>query len=182
MYNELEKAIHFATIAHSGQKRRNENIDVIFHPYSVGMMLKEINLSNEYVITGILHDIIEDTSYTYDDIKSLFGESIANNVLKVTETNKIKDFKERKKEFINRLENEKDTNILYLECADKLHNLLSDYELFKNIGRKVWDNSPTGYEENKWYYGEILKIIKNKCSENSLTIRYEKIYNCYFGD
>lgn len=182
MYNDLEKAIYFATKAHKGQKRRNDDIDVIYHPYSVAMMLKDINLDNEYVITGLLHDIIEDSEYTYDDIKETFSETIADNILRVSEDNIIKDWIERKKEFISRLEQEQDINILYLECADKLHNLLSDYELFNKVGKRAWDSSPASYEENKWYYGEILKIINKKCSKNSLTIRYERLYNYYFGD
>jgi len=181
MFNDLEKAIYFATIAHQNQKRIKEDIDFIIHPFTVGMMLKDLGLANEYVISGILHDVIEDTSFSYQDIEKEFGKKVATNVLKVSENKNISDWKERKKEFIARLKKEKDDNILILECADKLHNLLSDYNLFKKIGKEIWKYSSVSYEDIKWYYKNIFKIIKERCN-NDLIIRYQNILNHYFND
>jgi (p)ppGpp synthase/HD superfamily hydrolase len=142
------------------------------------MMLKNVGIDNEYVISGILHDIIEDTDYTYNDIKNEFGIKIADNVLKVSEDNNIKEWKTRKEKFLNKMESESDINILLLECADKLHNLMSDYNTYQKIGNNI--NSSASLEENKWWYNSLLKIIKRKCN-NDLVSRFEKAVNYYYN-
>lgn len=65
---KIEEAIHFVFMAFKGKKRIKENIELAYHSISVGMMLMEYGMSEEIVLTGLLHDIIEDTSYTYLDI------------------------------------------------------------------------------------------------------------------
>lgn len=176
MYTKLEKAIYFATKAHQGQKRKNDDIDVIFHPFSVGIMIKDIGLPNDYVIISILHDIIEDTEHTYNDIENYFGAFIANGVLKLSENKKIKKWLERKEEFLNRLKQEEDINILLIECADKLHNLLSDYDL----DRKTRENSYSNLEEQRWFYLSLKDILEDKIKDSILFKRYKEICNNYF--
>lgn len=164
MYTDLEKAIQFSFVAHANQKRRNKNIEFVIHPVSVGMMVKDAGCSDEYVISAILHDVIEDTSFTYEDIKKEFGEKIANDVLLLSENQDIDDYIERKTDFLNKLKN-CDENILIVECADKLHNLLFDYE----IDPSIIDKHSSGM---KWFYSEIYKIVSSKCS-NKLVDRFK---------
>ncbi len=154
MYTKTEEAIMFATRAHQGQKRK-DGTDFICHPLCVGYMIKEMGLDEKYVIIGILHDIIEDTSYNYNDIRERFGEEIANAVKSLSEDNKIKDYKTRKMAFMEQIK-KLDSNLIMVECADKLHNLLYDYNINPNI---LNDYS----EHRRWFYFEILKIIKRKC-------------------
>ena len=179
MYNLMEKAIHFATIAHSGQRRRNENVDAIFHPYTVGMILLKLGCSEEIVCSGILHDIIEDTNYDYEDLKNNFGIKIANNVKKVSEDSNIDNWRTRKESFINQIKDE-EKDIITLEIVDKLHNLLSEYERFKK-GVNIWSNSPASYEDNKWFYEEIYFLGKNKNVNKDLLDRYKFLMEEYFG-
>lgn len=135
MYTSEEKILHFIFIAFQGMKCKKENIDLVFHSVMVGNMLKNINSSEVIVNTGYLHDIIEDTSYTYEDIANKFGKQLADNVSKLSEDKTITDYKERKQEFINRLKNY-DSDLLLVELADKLQNLVSDYELFSKQGKE----------------------------------------------
>ena len=135
MYTSEEKILHFIFIAFQGMQRKKENIDLVFHSVMVGNMLKNINSSEVIVNTGYLHDIIEDTSYTYEDIANKFGKQLANNVSKLSEDKTITNYKERKQEFINRLKNY-DSDLLLVELADKLQNLVSDYELFSKQGKE----------------------------------------------
>lgn len=116
-------------------KCKKENIDLVFHSVMVGNMLKNINSSEVIVNTAYLHDIIEDTSYTYEDIANKFGKQLADNVSKLSEDKTITNYKERKQEFINRLKNY-DSDLLLVELADKLQNLVSDYELFSKQGKE----------------------------------------------
>lgn len=181
MYNNYEEAVHFVFIAFKGMRRIKENIDLAFHSISVGLLLAEINMSEEMIISGLLHDIIEDTKYTYDDIKNKFGQKIADNVLYLSENKDIKDFKSRKLEFINRLDSQLNNDLIIVEIADKLQNLLSDYELFKKNGKEALTTLNTNYEMNKWYYLQMLNLFNKRIdSSNELLIRYKNIVKEYF--
>ncbi len=180
MYTKEEETIHFIIKAFNNKKRRKENINSSFHSISVGYMLKDINCSETIVISGFLHDIIEDTKYGYEDIKNKFGSIISDNVLKVTEDKKIKDWKLRKIEFIERLK-EYDKDIILIELTDKLQNLLSDYQLFLKKGKNALYTSNATYELNKWYYLEMKKLFNDRLEKNNLLDRYNEITDIYFN-
>lgn len=181
MYSKEERAIKFVIKAFENKKRIKENIDLSFHSISVGFMLKNIGCSEDIVISGLLHDIIEDTDYNYNDILNTFDKNIADNVLILSEKQHINDFRERKLEFINRLSNA-DNEIILIEVADKLHNLLSDYDLWKEKGNDALATLSTTYEMNKWYYLEMQKLFNAKLNNNDLLERYNTICNLYFGE
>lgn len=78
---KLDYAILFATKAHDGQRRKTDNVDMIFHPFTVGMILQRAGMNEDTVIAGILHDVVEDTKYTINDIEKIFrnlSEDISN--------------------------------------------------------------------------------------------------------
>ena len=173
IYTNIEEAIHFVFKAFHNINRRREEIGAAFHSISVGFMLKEIGCNEKTIIAGLLHDIIEDTIYTYEDIKELFGQDIADIVKQVSEDYNLIDWKERKEELVGRLENAS-LEILLIEAADKLQNLLTDYHLFEK-GKKIYYN----FDDVKWYYCAIYEIlIKN--FDNDLTNRYKSLISMYF--
>lgn len=146
MYTSEEEILHFIFIAFQCMKHKKENIDLVFHSVMVGNMLKNINSSEVIVNTGYLHDIIEDTNYTYEDIANKFGKQLADNVSKLSEDKTITDYKERKQEFINRLKNY-DSDLLLVELADKIQNLVSDYELFSKQGKESLPTEGKNYSQ-----------------------------------
>lgn len=153
-YTLPERAIKFAVKAHQGQKRK-DGVDFICHPMTVGYMIKDMGLEDKYVIIAILHDVIEDTRFNYNDIKDRFGEEVADAVRNISEDNKIKDYKLRKSAFMAQIKN-LDENLILIECADKLHNLLYDYAKDPN---KLNEYS----EHRRWFYFEMQKIINDRC-------------------
>lgn len=179
MYSKEEEAIHFVFKAFKNQKRIKEDICLAFHSVSVGYMLKHLGCDEKTVLIGFLHDIIEDTKYNYDNILAMFGKDIADGVLKVSENISIFDWKKRKEEFFERLETYEE-NILIVELADKLQNLLSDYHLFEKNGKESLATLKTTYDNNKWYYLRMKKIFNDKISNNILLERYNEITNIYF--
>jgi (p)ppGpp synthase/HD superfamily hydrolase len=181
MYTFEEDILHFIFIAFKGLKRKKEDIDLVFHSVMVGNMLKNIGCSENIVYTGYLHDIIEDTKYSYEDLKERYGKELAVNVQKLSENTKILNYKERKEEFINRLKNY-NNNLILVELADKLQNLVSDYSLFLSLGKDALPSEAKTYEEIKWFYTELKKIFNEKLEENSLLERYNNIYEKYFND
>ena len=181
MYTIEEDILHFIFIAFNGLKRKKENIDMVFHSVMVGNMLKNIGCKKSIVYTGYLHDIIEDTKYTYNDIKERYGEEIANDVQKLSENQKIVDYKDRKNEFIERLITY-DKDLILIELADKLQNLISDYSLFLTSGKEALPTEGKNYEEIKWFYTKLKNIFNEKLENNSLLERYNDIYEKYFRD
>lgn len=93
----LDYSILFATKAHDLQRRKTDNVLMIFHSFTVGMMLKDSNMSEDCVIAGILHDVVEDTKYTLNDIKKEFGDNVAKIVEEVTEDKSL-PWEERKRQ------------------------------------------------------------------------------------
>ncbi len=180
MYTKEEQAIRLVIKAFENKKRIKEDINLAVHSIIVGYMLKDINCDSNTVISGFLHDIIEDTDYDYEYLKENFGEVIANNVLAVSEDMAIIDWHQRKEAFVEKIKN-KDTNILLIELADKLHNLLSDYELWNEKGNIALATLNTSYEMNKWYYLEFKKLFNDRLNNNSLLERYNEICKMYFN-
>ena len=82
--DKIEYAIYFATKAHVNQKRKIEDINMIFHPFIVGMILQRNNCDEEVVTAGKLHDVVEDTSYTFNDIEKEFEKKVRDCVYDVS--------------------------------------------------------------------------------------------------
>jgi guanosine-3',5'-bis(diphosphate) 3'-pyrophosphohydrolase len=85
----IKKAYYFSEKAHEGQFRRSGE-PYIFHPLSVAGILADLRLDIDSIITGILHDTVEDTSVTLEDIRREFGETVATLVDGVTKIGQMK--------------------------------------------------------------------------------------------
>ncbi|MTI67920.1 MAG: bifunctional (p)ppGpp synthetase/guanosine-3',5'-bis(diphosphate) 3'-pyrophosphohydrolase [Firmicutes bacterium] len=160
----LELAILEATKAHNGQMRKGRDIPYIIHPYTVGMMLLKEGLDIEIVASGILHDTVEDTNITLEYIEKNFNKRVASIVKGCSEPDKSLPWEDRKKHTIKYLKTAP-FEIQVVSCADKLHNIKTIKEDYKNSGKKVWDNFKRGKEKQKWYYTSIVESI---CTDKNL--------------
>jgi len=122
----IQKAFHFSENAHEGQIRRSGE-PYIFHPLAVAGILADLRLDFETVITGLLHDTVEDTPVTLEDIKREFGESVANLVDGVTKISKLnfKTSTQQQGENIRKMivAMGKDVRVILVKLADRLHNM-----------------------------------------------------------
>ena len=175
---KLDYAILFATKAHDGQRRKTDNVDMIFHPFTVGMILQRAGMNEDTVIAGILHDVVEDTKYTINDIEKIFGNNVRKIVDEVTE-NKSLEWKQRKIEAIEKVRKASFEGKM-VECADKINNLESLYDLLKEKGEEVWKKFNKQYQEQKWYYTEIYKEVIENAEYNDLFKRYSNILEKVF--
>ena len=122
----LNKAYNFALNAHQNQKR-DEGVPYIIHPVAVANILTELKLDSATITTGLLHDTIEDTNVTYENVKKEFGEEVAKLVDGVTKISALED----KASNISKAENfrklilatSKDIRVLLVKLADRLHNM-----------------------------------------------------------
>ena len=154
----LDYAIAYAARAHDKQYRKASDTPYIAHPFSVGMILMQANCPEEWVAAGLLHDVVEDTYVTLDDLKRDFGERIAAIVAGCSEPDKSLPWKERKAHTIRYLKTAP-VEIKIVTAADKLHNVRSIQEDYKRLGEDIWSRFNKGKEHQAWYYSEVAKSL-----------------------
>ena len=91
MIDIIERAEQFAVQAHGPQKRKYSGDPYIVHPIEVSQIVKSVTHTNAMVAAAILHDVIEDTEATYDDIVVNFGTLVADLVDELTDVSKPED-------------------------------------------------------------------------------------------
>ncbi|MFU0783959.1 MAG: (p)ppGpp synthase/hydrolase, HD superfamily [Thermoanaerobacterium thermosaccharolyticum] len=124
--NLIFKAYDYALKAHEGQYR-NSGEPYIVHPVEVAMILTNLELDVSTIASGLLHDVIEDTSITYDDIKNEFGQEIADLVDGVTKLGMI-EYKSKVEQQAENMRKmliamAKDIRVIMIKLADRLHNM-----------------------------------------------------------
>jgi guanosine-3',5'-bis(diphosphate) 3'-pyrophosphohydrolase len=122
----LTRAFRFAAKAHEGQQRRSGE-EFIHHPYAVARICAELHLDDETIATALLHDVVEDTGITLEEVQAEFGDEIAQRVDGVTKLTRV-HFQSREQ---TEAENYRkmilamagDPAVILIKLADRLHNL-----------------------------------------------------------
>jgi (p)ppGpp synthase/HD superfamily hydrolase len=150
---KIHNAIIFASIKHQNQKRKGTNLPYIVHPMEVMQILTENGCNENVIVAGILHDTLEDTDTTPQEIEKEFGKEILAIVQSESE-DKSKTWKERKQHTIDCLKTDSlETKLVC--CADKLSNIRSMYVDFQNCGAELWKRFNASKEDIGWYYHSI---------------------------
>ena len=194
--SDIERAYRYAYAAHDGQKRLN-GVPYITHPLEVADILVDMGLDKDSIIAGLLHDSVEDTDSTYDDICRNFGSTVAGLVDGVTRLGKIK-YRSKAEEQMEDLRKmfmamAKDIRVILIKLADRLHNMrtikamplkkqkqksLETMEIYAPIAHRL------GMQYIKWQledlslrcldpvgYKEILDTLDQKAKEREAFIQ-----------
>lgn len=157
---EIERAIIFMT-DHFAKCNRNEK-PVILHSIAVGYRLMELKQSIDLIIAGFLHDLVEDSNCTIEDIQNEFGKKVAKLVSAITVDPSMLDYKKRYRMLMDQIINCGQDAAL-LKAIDGYENLLQ-LKFEKNLSkRKVLI----------WEYGFVL-------SQLSKIIKHDKIYQKFY--
>lgn len=175
-YDIIKKAYELARDAHNDQKRKSGE-PYIIHPLEVAYILAELELDLESIVAGILHDVVEDTNYSHDDLKDMFGEEIAllvDGVTKLTQLEHITKYDMDKEEI--QAENyrkmfmamAKDIRVILIKLADRLHNLrtlkyMPDHKQMKTAKETLDIYAPLAHR---------LGISKLKVELEDLSLKY----------
>ena len=124
--SKVKKALEFVEEKHAGQFRKSGDPYVV-HPVEVAIILAELGMDRDTVVAGLLHDVLEDTETTYEELKENFGKDVADIVEGVTKLGKIhfKDVETQKAENYRKLilAFSKDLRVIFVKLADRLHNM-----------------------------------------------------------
>lgn len=153
----IHRAIEFATLKHQGQYRKGTKTPYIVHPMEVMQILTANGCGEEVVVAGILHDTLEDTKTTKEELTYYFGERVAELVACETE-DKTKSWQERKQSTIDRLKSA-EYAVKLIRCADQLANIRSLFDNVKLEGEKTWTHFNAGKKETEWYYRGVTGAL-----------------------
>jgi guanosine-3',5'-bis(diphosphate) 3'-pyrophosphohydrolase len=136
----LKKAYHFSREAHCVQKR-SEGSPYIKHPLEVASILAEMKMDPSSISAGLLHDTIEDTGTTLEDIREIFGKEIAFIVKALTKLSKVefRTKKEAQAENFRKmlLAMSEDVRVILIKFADRLHNMRTLQHLPENKQQRI---------------------------------------------
>ena len=123
--NLIDRAVQYATTQHEGQKRKDGS-PYIIHPLAVAEIVAEMGLDTDAILGALLHDCIEDTSTTHDEIANLFGPVVAELVEGVTKLTRVEysTLEEQQMENLRKMfmAMSKDIRVVLIKIADRLHN------------------------------------------------------------
>ena len=161
-----ERAVVFAASAHQGATRKGSRIPYLSHPVEAAAIVAEMTDDQELIAAAVLHDVIEDTDVTIEELQMYFGERIAFYVGGESE-DKRRDLPPestwilRKQETIDFLKERADRNAKMLALADKLSNLRSIARDVESIGDRLWDRF---HQKDKalhgWMYRQIAEALR----------------------
>lgn len=164
--NMLEEAIIYATVMHQGKVRKFKGIPYILHPLEVSQILSTMTDDMEIITAGILHDIVEDTDGTLEEIEKRFGKRVAFLVSSESEqehpgVDKRESWQQRKSEALAVLKNTRDIGVKMLWLADKLANMRSLARIYSERGEAVWSElHQSDPEMHCWYYRTIAETVE----------------------
>ncbi|MBI5341946.1 MAG: bifunctional (p)ppGpp synthetase/guanosine-3',5'-bis(diphosphate) 3'-pyrophosphohydrolase [Deltaproteobacteria bacterium] len=151
----IHKAYVFTAKVHHGQLRQSGE-PYLIHPLNVAFILAEWNLDEETVATGLLHDTVEDTVATVDEIRDLFGDTVAQMVDGVSKISRvvISDVADQKAESLRKmiLAMGKDLRVVLVKLADRLHNM-------RTIGHLARDKQVAVARETQEIYNPIASRL-----------------------
>jgi len=166
---KLQEAINVSNAAHRGQKRiARKDIPYIVHPLSVALILSRAGASEDAIIAGILHDVVEDTEITLDEVRERFGKNVANIVDEVTEKGNF-SWDAAKKSELSRIKSISQDGLL-VRSADFLHNMRDTFYRYKQEGAGWFDrfNTKIPKEKRIEYWSLRLKELEKAWPKNPL--------------
>jgi len=187
--DRISRAVSFAARAHKDEFRKGSSVPYIVHPLDVLSVLLKNGASEDLAIAGVLHDVLEDTPVTREDIRKNFGGTVVRLVEAASESEKLtrgipndqkkKTWKLRKTERIEKTKNSgRELRLLF--CADKLANIRDLICDVREEGDGVWSKFNASREDEEWYYREMASALISGQEKSSIagTSAYVELVDC----
>ena len=180
----LDRAIVFAVKAHAGTERRGKGFPYIIHPMEAMEIVATMTTDQEVLAAAALHDTVEDTDVTIEDIRAAFGDRIANLVAQESEErpegmSEEESWHDRKQAAIDRLAKAPhDAKIVAL--GDKLSNIRAIARDYANIGDALWKRfHAKDPKDHEWHYRGLADSLR-ELQDSSAFQEFEMLINKVF--
>lgn len=183
----LDRAIIFAVKAHAGTERRGKGFPYIVHPMEAMQIVSTLTPDQEILAAAALHDTVEDTDVTIEQIRSEFGERVARLV--AAETDSVVEGKDEKLSWRER----KNAAIMRIAASpyeaklvamgDKLSNMRAIARDYRIQGDKLWDlfHAPGGMRDHEWHYRGLAWALSDLAGTNAYN-EFSFLVRRVFGD
>ncbi|HEY3353859.1 MAG TPA: HD domain-containing protein [Polyangia bacterium] len=166
------EALVYAAQAHGATTRKGTTLPYVLHPIEVAATLLRHGASRELVTAGLLHDVVEDTGTSVDEIRAHFGGEVAALVAAVTEQKlnaqgEERDWRVRKDEQLAHLA-QAPRDVALLKAADTLANARAIVGDWKQVGDVVWERFNAGKERQAWYYTQVFEVARMRLGAHAL--------------
>ena len=187
----LDRAIMFAARAHEGIVRKGSGQPYIFHPLEVLSLVSLMTLDDNILSAAVLHDTVEDTPATIEDIRAEFGDRIAFLVGAETEdkrgqVNKADTWEERKQETIDTIRKTTDIGSKMICLADKVSNLRSMHLGVLSEGDGFWNHfNQKDPLKHYWYFSELkdaLSELKDEAVYKEFEFLIKSVFSKYLKE
>jgi (p)ppGpp synthase/HD superfamily hydrolase len=177
---QIKKAIQFAARKHHGQMRiSGDSLPYVTHLFSVGLLVAEDGADDDVVTAALLHDTLEDTDTTREELAREFNERVAVLVESVSEVKGKNgeriEWKQYKQSYLDLIEHISDDALL-IAIADKVDNVESRIEEYQKEGSSFLKRWKRPNEDYLWFYGEALRIAQARLPEHPLTKRFAEAH------
>lgn len=184
--SKLDNAIAFAVEAHGGMKRKGKERPYILHPLEAMLIVSELCEDEDVLAAAVLHDTVEDTAVTTDELERSFGSRVASLVAAESENKREElpaeaTWKIRKEETIRELKTAgRETKIICL--GDKLSNLREIARDHAQAGESLWLRfNQKDKRQHAWYYGSVYEILWEEFGDVRPLNEYAALLQEVFG-
>ena len=164
---QIQRAIRFSIEVHAGQTRKGNDIPYITHPLSISLILSQAGASEDVIVAGILHDVVEDSDAELDDVRNEFGDNVAELVKAVTEKDKSLSWESRKRTALAHIK-DMSHDALLLKSVDVLHNLSELAHDVEEQGDGVFEKFNVPKEKKLAQQQNLVNALESVWSDSPL--------------
>ena len=183
----IDRAVEYAAHCHAGQVRKGSGMPYIVHPMEAAAICAGFTEDLEVIVAAALHDVVEDTDATVDEVRELFGERVATLVAGESEDKREglppeETWRLRKEESIEHLRCADDPGVRMVCLGDKLSNIRAIQRDHDSLGDAVWQRfNQKDPAEHAWYYRTIADLLKDDLGDTEAWLEYAHRVRAVFG-
>lgn len=180
MYSpKIEQAIQAAAVLHHGQTRKGPApVPYFAHLYSVALIAANYTDNEDVIVTALLHDTLEDTDYSEEELRTDFGDVVMQMVRAVTEPSRdTHSWQERKTMYASTLKTAPE-GALIVAAADKIHNMRSIVEGYANNHTSFLKHFAGSLKDRALAYQDISNILNSRL-DNPIVGEFNQVYSAY---
>lgn len=175
----IQEAAEFAEKAHAGIYRKGGKIPYFCHLKETALLVAQMTEDETVIAAAYLHDVLEDTEVTGEEIEKQFGLRILNLVAEESE-NKSLTWRQRKEATLQHL-SRADRTVKILALADKLSNMRSTAQDYMIIGDEIWKRfNDRERDHHRWYYHGLVEVLED-LREFPEYEEFVRLYEFVFG-